>query len=236
MASRWPASPLWFCWKKVVEQRMLKFSIYLIECLGFYSICLNWRNGKSGLMSLVFWLHFDDFGIANEFVNSLVSVNDCVERDITLIWDIQESCFDSKEREQLARLAKENMSTISIHDLTKNTMQLLQLCSRSVELLIQVDLHAFTKNQFHFMCAEVNYWINILKIGSVLVWYIEIYFRKTNMLCCKKIFVAHFLTKEEKLKNFIFAAGKLKMVLKNQDFWWCIKIALLIWYLNASAN
>lgn len=71
------------------------------------------------------WLHFDDFRIANKFVNSLVSVNDCAERGIKFISYFQDSCYDPKEREQLAQLVEEHRSTISIHDLTKNTMQIL---------------------------------------------------------------------------------------------------------------
>lgn len=71
------------------------------------------------------WILFEDFRVAKEFVDSLITVNDCAERGIKLIGDYRDSCYDRKERESLAQLVEQHRSRFSISNVTKETMQKL---------------------------------------------------------------------------------------------------------------
>jgi predicted transcriptional regulator len=68
-------------------------------------------------------IHFEDFRVAKEFVDSLITANNCAERGIKLIGDYKDSCFDIKERESLAQLV-EHRSNFSISNISKEAIEM----------------------------------------------------------------------------------------------------------------
>jgi hypothetical protein len=92
--------------------------------LLFYLLKLNKRQ-EWMLVPCNSWIHFEDFQVAKEFVDSLITANNCAERGIKLIGDYKDSCFDIKERESLAQLVEQHRSNFSISNISKEAMEII---------------------------------------------------------------------------------------------------------------
>ena len=92
--------------------------------LLFHLLKLNKRQ-EWMLVPCNLWILFEDYRVAKEFVDSLITVNDCAERGIKLIGDYKDSCFDKKERESLAQLVEQHRSNFSISNMSKEAMKTL---------------------------------------------------------------------------------------------------------------
>ena len=107
-------------WLEYSKTNILVFRSWLLFHLLKLEKRQEWLSVPCNL-----WIHFEDFRIANEFVNTLISVNDCEERGIKLISDFQDCCYDPQERELLLQLVEERRSSVSIHDFNKESMLFL---------------------------------------------------------------------------------------------------------------
>lgn len=92
--------------------------------LLFHLLKLNKRQ-EWMLVPCNLWILFEDFRVAKEFVDSLITVDDCAERGIKLIGDYKDSCFDIKERESLAQLVEQHRFNFSISNMSKEAMETL---------------------------------------------------------------------------------------------------------------
>jgi hypothetical protein len=69
------------------------------------------------------WHNFAHYNIANDFVQSLICVNDCAERGIKLIQELKDVTTDPEEREYLAQTVEDHRQRFNDRNMSKTNIQ-----------------------------------------------------------------------------------------------------------------